>query len=658
MAQRKRKTGANAGRVPAADAARASGPRAPRTSKARPERKRLVVGALLSLALIGTGAWLVLGGTSGPREGLPSALVAGAAKDFNVVIVSMDTTRADHIGCYGYHDARTPNLDGLAAEGLRFEHAISPVPLTLPSHATMLTGLDPPAHGARHNGEYRLDPSHTTLAERLKAAGYETAAFVSSFVLDARFGLAQGVDVYDDTVEPKPGDAFGGHDSERKAEAVTNAAVQWLQSRDSSRPYFLWVHYYDPHADYEPPRPYASLFPTRPYDGEIAYMDDQIGRLMSVVAGRGGRERTLTILVGDHGESLDEHEESTHGRGIYDSTQRVPLVVWSPGLFARGHVVRDAVVGVVDVFPTVLDLLGMEPQERLDGISLLSAGRDPDRMVYMETLCTYLDSGWAPLYGLRRLQDKYIHAPKPEYYDLQSDPRERNNLYAQATPQQLEALGALATKLAERVKGSPSAEEVAASAVAMDPESIERLRSLGYFAGRDEERPAAGQALPNPRDAMGTWSMVQEAKRLCDKQRFAECLSRAQRAYARAPEDRMVLHTVGIALMYLDRLDEATSFLLRYIELRPNANVYVSLAQIAVKQGRPIEAEGYIEKALALEPEHGGAIMARGDLLAIQGRFDEALQAYDQAEQIDPHRTKPTLASRRTKVKSFQEGNR
>ncbi|MCO6436640.1 MAG: sulfatase-like hydrolase/transferase [Phycisphaerae bacterium] len=654
MGNRKRKAKSAA----RGSAERAQAPRGSAGRRGSPVGSRAgIVLALVVLAgALGAGYWLVSRSGGGVREGVPSALRSGAARGFNVLLVSLDTTRADHIGCYGYSAAKTPVLDGLAREGLRFEQAISPVPLTLPSHTTMLTGLEPPSHGVRHNGEYRLDPVHVTLAEILKDQGYQTAAFVSAFVLDHRFGLDQGFDYYDDTVRPQAGDAFGGYDSQRNAEEVTAAAVQWLKARSKDRPYFLWVHYYDPHANYEPPAPFAAMFPDRLYDGEIAYMDVQIGRLMRAVNENGGGERVVGIFVGDHGESLDEHDENTHGRGLYDATQRVPLIVWSPGLFGQGHVVDKAVVGVIDVFATVLDVLGLPPQPGDEGESLLTAGRNADRRIYMETLSPYLDSGWAPLYGLRRLHDKYIHAPEPEYYDLSVDPHEVNNLFAQATPPQQERMAALAGDLAERVKGSPSAEDVAASAVELDPDALARLRSLGYFAGRDDERPEEGEALANPRDMMPIWSLTQEATRLRDHGKFAESLAVAQQAYAKAPDDRSVLHAMGLALMYMDRLKEATEYFQRYIAIRPNANVYVSLAQIAVKQGRLEAAEDYINKALALEPDHGAAYIARGDVFAIRGQVDEALRMYDVAEKVDPHRSGVAAANRRAKVRAFLQG--
>ncbi|MFP3940102.1 MAG: sulfatase, partial [Thermoanaerobaculia bacterium] len=253
----------------------------------------------------------------------------GAAAGYNLLLVTLDTTRADHLGAYGDAGAETPNLDRLAAGGLRFTDAVTPVPMTLPAHATLLTGLDPPGHGVRINGRFVLGQEHETLAEALRRAGYETAAFVSSFVLDRRFGLAQGFDRYDARLETTRAAAFAPQ-TERSAEAVTDAAVEWLEGRRAAggegRPVFLWVHYFDPHDPYEPPEPFASRFADRPYAGEIAYVDRELGRLLASLERTGLAGRTVVVATADHGESLGEHGERYHSRTLYEGAVRVPLI--------------------------------------------------------------------------------------------------------------------------------------------------------------------------------------------------------------------------------------------------------------------------------------------------------------------------------------------
>jgi len=382
----------------------------------------------LVAALILSGLGSALPGPAFARPGPILAVPPGAAAGFNILLVTLDTTRADRIGCYGYRRAATPILDRLAASGVRFAEALTAAPETLPAHATLLTGLLPPHHGVRINTEGRLGSLHQTLAEVARGRGYQTAAFVSAFVLDARFGLDQGFDHYDDRVDATRGTAFAAGTNERRAGATTDAALAWLRSRDRARPFLLWVHYFDAHAPYDPPEPFASRFAGSLYDGEIAYMDAQLGRLLDGVDAAGPRDKTVVIVVGDHGESLGEHYERTHSVFLYRSTVRVPLVFSNPRLFPKPAVVDGAVVSLADVAPTLLDLLGVEDPPDRDGVSLLATKADPRRGVYVESLVPWLDFGWAPLFGLRTLRESYVLAPRPECYDLRTDPEERRNL--------------------------------------------------------------------------------------------------------------------------------------------------------------------------------------------------------------------------------------
>ncbi|HXV62548.1 MAG TPA: sulfatase [Vicinamibacteria bacterium] len=437
----------------------------------------------------------------GSNPGLPPSLVPGSAAGYNLVLLTLDTTRADRLGAYGWEPASTPALDRLAEEGLKFTGAISPAPMTLPAHASILTGLDPPSHGVHHNGQFSLDESFTTIAERLESQGYDTAAFVSAFVLDGRYGLRQGFAVYDDQVEPAPGQAFGGLDSQRSARDVTERALAWLGTRTRQGPFFLWVHYYDPHAAYEPPEPFASQFAGAPYDGEIAYMDSEIDRILTSVRARA--EPALIVAAGDHGESLGEHREPTHSRLIYDATQRVPMIWWSPGLIG-GPLVMEDTVGLIDVFPTLLDVLGVEfDASSLDGRSLVRHHEEEDRALYMETMATYLDNGWSPLHGLRTQRAKYILAPRPEYYDLESDPGEKNNRYDIARSHADEALERLETLLKQKLGGMATAASIAEGARPVDPDALRRLQALGYLGGGGSADPSlAPDSLPDPKDML------------------------------------------------------------------------------------------------------------------------------------------------------------
>lgn len=571
-----------------------------------------------------------------PRRDFEKELLPGSAADFNVALVTLDTTRADRLGCYGYERAETPVLDRLAKEGVRFADAVSPAPLTLTAHASILTGLDPHHHRVRHNGQYRLDPSQATLAEVLRNRGYDTAAFVSAFVLDARFGLKQGFDLYDDRVEPTSGPFFAGLESERSAEKVTDAALDWLRARKGvKKPFFLWVHYYDPHAEYKPPEPYARRFQARTYDGEIAYMDSQIGRLIAAL--EEGRDKTLLIAVGDHGESLGEHAEPTHSRLIYESTQHVPLILWAPGLVHGSYLVDDAIVGTIDVFPTILDVLGLTYQWSADGLSLLRAREQKERRIYMETMATYLDNGWAPLHGLRRRKDKYIFAPRPEYYDLVRDPHEVENLHGSRDVEESERV--LTAELAAMLKDSPSADAVAAEAAKPDPESLQRLQALGYLSGPGPARSSKdANTLPDPKDMMPVQKLVMEARGLRSAQRLDEARVKVKEALERAPKDLEALQEMGLVWVEMDRLEEAERVFRAYLELKPNPNIDILLAQILAETGRAKEGEALLKQAMELEPDHGGVMITYGDLLAKRGRYKEALDWYDKAKRVDPYR--------------------
>ncbi|NOX59221.1 MAG: sulfatase-like hydrolase/transferase [Planctomycetes bacterium] len=581
-----------------------------------------------------------------PRTDFEQTWKSASAKGFNVVVVTLDTTRADRLSCYGHGSATTPVLDRLASQGVRFADAVSCVPMTLPAHASIFTGLDPPSHGVRSNGLYRLGTPHITLAEMLGERGYETAAFVSAFVLDARYGLNQGFDHYDDKV----GAIAGSNVVQRRANEVTDAATRWLDARKSDKPFLLWVHYFDPHLGYRPPEPYATRFASDPYDGEIAYMDSQIGRLVDALGKNGGLDRTVLIVVADHGESLGEHHETEHSRTIYEATQHVPLILWAPGIDKQGYLVDDVVVTITDVFPTVLDLLGIKPNVASDGVSLLNCRAQGDRAVYMETMRTYLDHHWAPLFGLRRHHDKFILAPTPEYYDLVSDPHELNNIDDAPSRKQEEAMSKLAGALAERLKREPSAEAQAAmaSAVQPDDDALRRLQSLGYLSGGDG---GDDSSLANPKDMMPVLKLCLRAKSLRQAGKYEQALAKAEEALKQSPNDRTALREIGVIFAKMGRNSKAVQAFKQYLKIKPDADVCWTLAQILMGTGRRAEAQAVLRQALKLEPDHGGALLASGDLAALDGKYEKALGLYEKAKRVDPYRTKKMADERIARIR-------
>ncbi|MGH9390804.1 MAG: sulfatase, partial [Vicinamibacteria bacterium] len=371
------------------------------------------------------------------------------------------------------------------------------MPVTLPSHASLFTGLVPPTHGVRDNTYFRLDPEAQTLAEILKARGYATAAFVSAFVLDSSFGLDQGFDVYDDEVA---GDAeTAGTITERRGELVTRSFASWVEKRSSDSPFFAWLHYFDPHLPYAPPAPYPAG-----YDGEIAYADAQVGRVLETLEAEGLAKDTLVVVTSDHGESLGEHGEKSHGFFVYDATLRVPLILKSASSLPAGKRIA-APARTIDILPTVLEALAVPAPEETQGRSLLplvkgEATETPP--AYAECYVSELNFRWAPLVALREEGYKYIEAPRPELYDLGADPGETRNLFEEDP----DRARRMRSGLLEQVEGfAPSF----SSRAQPDPETIARLRSLGYAASGGESAPE-GAALPDPKDRLHLWTRLEE----------------------------------------------------------------------------------------------------------------------------------------------------
>lgn len=591
---------------------------------------------------------LVVAGTtlSGPAFARPGAILGvapGAAAGLNVLVVTLDTTRADHLGCYGYAKAATPVLDKLAAGGVRFAEVATVAPETLPAHATLFTGLLPPRHGVRVNGENRLESRHVTLAEVARARGYETAAFVSAFVLDARFGLDQGFDLYDDKVAAAQGAAFASGINERTADRTTDAALGWLGRRDRKRPFLAWVHYFDPHFPYAPPDPFAERFAGSPYDGEVAFVDSQLGRLLQGLDGLGLREKTLVVVVGDHGEALGDHGERTHSVLLYRSTTRVPLILSNPRLLPRPSVVEGTIVSIADVAPTLLDLMGVEEPPARDGMSLIATKPDPRRTAYLETMVPYVDFGWAPLFGLRSLRDSYVLAPRSECYDLRSDPGEQSNLFDPRAGRR-GACADQAQQLERLLARLPAYEPAVAGARPLDAETRERLQALGYLGGA-----GAGISrgpLADPKDMIDVAMLVADANALLAAGRAAEALEVARRASARSPHDRTVLHTLAKIDLRLGRIADAEAALRAFRAIQPKADDSILLAQILILDGRLEEAGRLLDEAEGLDPLHGGVHIARGDLLARLGRTEEARASYERARKVDPYRAGGTAAAR------------
>jgi arylsulfatase A-like enzyme/Tfp pilus assembly protein PilF len=551
----------------------------------RTRRRGLIVFAVLIIGTALAAAWLLM------RARGPAPLDAGALRGYNVLLITIDTLRVDRVGAYGNPAGLTPTIDRLAREGVRFASARSHAPLTLPSHASLLTGRIPPRHGVRDNGTYRLDPSHPTLATTLKAAGYQTAAFVGAFVLDARFGLTRGFDLYDDFYGEAtiPGRA---EVVERRAERVAAPAAAWIAAAQA--PWFAWVHVYDPHEPYSPPEPFSTRYPTSPYDGEVAYTDSVLGTLVEDLARAARLDRTLVVVTADHGEGLGDHHERTHGLFAYDSTIRVPLVFWCRDCLEPA--VPAAPVGLVDVAPTILDLLGLTMSD-VDGRSArmnfgdvaTSPGQPPTG--YFEALNASLTRNWAPLTGVVSEGLKLIDLPVPEMYDLSADPGEQTNIYARR-PEAARRLERMLDTLARPP-----------SAAAVDADTAARLQSLGYVVGQSPSRRRQYTAADDPKNLVALDAALDEAMGAAGRGDHASAVATLRQVIAERPD---------LAVAY-DRL----AFVLR-------------------SAGRTTEAIAVVEKAAGSGVADGPLLVTLGTLLQEAGRFERSAQVLEAAARMNP----------------------
>jgi choline-sulfatase len=551
------------------------------------------------------------------------------ASAFNILLITLDTTRADHLGCYGYRLAKTPYLDGLAREGIRFARVYCPAPVTLPSHLSILSGLYPVAHGVRNNGHH-LPSGIKTLTEILKGRGYATAAFVSSFSVDSRFGIDRGFDVYDDTFQAQA--SLKSANAERRAEETFNRFSRWLEDNSGKR-FFAWVHYYDPHLPYEPPPPYKEEFSGRLYDGEIAYMDNYVGAVLDRLETKGILEKTVIIVAGDHGEGLGDKVEIGHGIFLYEVSLRVPLIFHNTKIFPRPRV-SESQARLVDVAPTILDLIGLKDEAAgMQGQSLAprlkgKAGKDLDSLI--ETFLPRESFGWSELVGIISGPWKFIQAPRPELYDLKSDPEEKKNLY------DLEAnkSAALKTKLESELLRLSAGSKVSGEPATARAEDLEKLRSLGYvnFA------PAKpGSVFPDPKDKIDLIRLIQQAQAFEFEQQYSE----AEKVYSQIlkdiPDSPASYLNLAIVQAMQKEFDQAIGTLNQGIASIPDSRILlVRLGHTYRVMGKSREALETMEKVLASDPRNIDALTVCAGILDQTGRMEEARTYYERALAVEP----------------------
>lgn len=586
--------------------------------------------------------------------------------DLNVILITIDTLRADHVGAYGADRARTPVLDSLAAEGARFDHCIAQTPLTLPSHTALLSSTYPLFNQVRDNGGFRVPESLTLLSETLKQKGMATAAFVGAFVLHGKWGLNQGFDTYSDRFD------MGRYgkillQNEKKADEVLGDARRWLENRDGGR-FFAWIHLYDPHTPYEPPAPFDRSSPGAAYRGEVEYTDGELGKFISFLKEKGLYDNSLIVVAADHGEGLGEHGESEHGLFLYETTIHVPLIIRAPRPFARKTI--SETVQLVDVAPTVFDLLAIPSPRQWQGRSLwplLSGSNDPwQGLAYSETYYPRFHFGWSHLQAFTRERLKYIMAPRAELYDLEHDPGETSELADSRRRKDLR--GQLLAFSNRFSRGALSA----AASHSLSAEDQRRLGALGYLSGAvklDEQSP-----LADPKDKLGSYmalakaiarvrekrnqealeiltGLVGEEPELADAwslmgnaclglRRHAEALTAFRRALALKPDNNFLMLNILKTLSAMGDTETAASENLRFLQAFPgDAALLEEMGKIRLLQRRPDEALAALRQAIALDPAAsqsfnmaGEALIAKKDYVAAEDMLQRGIRENEQAK--------------------------
>jgi arylsulfatase A-like enzyme/Flp pilus assembly protein TadD len=559
----------------------------------------------------------------------------------NIVLITIDTVRADHLGCYGYPQGHTPNLDSLAREGILFRTVVSSVPLTFPSHCSILTGTYPTVHGVRDNLGYTLGDSPPTLATLLKQKGYSTAAFVGAAVLGSRRGLNRGFDTYSSPFERKMGRdnplVLNLQDLRRRAEDVVADALRWMnaQPAHTSRPFFVWIHLYDPHTPYDPPPRFRALAP-KPYDSEIAYADYAMGKFLDYLKEHSLYDSSLIVAASDHGESFGEHDEYTHGYFIYDATLLVPLIIKPPrtsGLAPRriGQPVRT-----IDIAPTVLQFLGIPASPSMQGNGLLSLILG--KTTSSATSPAYAESFYPTQFGssglraLRTGRYKYIDAPKPELYDLLADPQEIQNLYSTQRSTALELKGQFETLVARITPKGPPRRAVAS------PGDVEELASLGYVGNSSAPVPGApGPSLPDPKDGLKTYKILNLSTQMASEGKCAGAIPLLTRLVQEQPDAFLGQVTLAKCDLFLGKYQAADSALDSALRIHPDnleAKFYQGISQF--QEGRFSEALASLQPLAKAHPNEPYLHFYLGSIYEKEGATEQALGEYQKCAAIDP----------------------
>ena len=535
----------------------------------------------------------------------------------NIILITLDTVRADHLGCYGYKDIKTPTLDWLASKGILFEDAITSAPITLPAHASLLTGLYPYHNNVRDNADYRLYDNATTLATLMKKNGYRTAAFISSIALSSMYNLDQGFDEYNEKFDFHESE-WGGY-NERRADSVTKSALDWLNA-NKNYPYFIWIHYFDAHTAYEPPEPWLSQYRTHRYDGEIAYVDSQLTQVVKFAknAEKAGK-KILIVTVADHGEGLWEHGEPEHGIFLYQETIRIPLIfTWFPQDYQSQRIPQ--LVRIVDILPTVLDYSAMHIPNNIDGVSfrplIEKKKKWTELYAYSETLLSREAYGWSELFSIQDHNWKFIHAPKPELYDLINDNKEKRNLSADTHSSILKELMHQLALLPYQIK-MPTKKNM----VTLSPEEQQKLASLGY-AGQPR---ADKKTLPDPKDKLQSIKLMNKAETMQAEGHLQESIPILHEILKNNDKNRNALFSLIGAYELTNNFNEALNYSKKELQLGDkNGSMHFYIGLLYNKIGDIKNAELYYRKSTEINPYFPNPLFKLALLESGQGKVDLA----------------------------------
>lgn len=608
---------------------------------------------------------------------LPMAAQPAKKPAPNVVLITVDTLRADHVGCYGDKAIKTPNIDALAADGSRFDRAFAVVPATLPSHSSMLTGTYPMLSGMHDFSGNKLSPLQPTLATVLKQAGYQTGAVIAAAVLDSRFGLNQGFDFYYDHFDFSRLDESNLDEMERPGNVVADVTLDWL-AKNSHKKFFLWMHLYDPHFPYHPPEPYSHEYAAQPYDGEIAFADEQVGRLIRFLKEKGIYQDTIIVLCGDHGESLGEHGEKTHGFFIYNATMHVPLIIRLPHAQETPTRTVGDPVSLVDLMPTVLAAAGLDVPSQVQGHSLLpamnerpgkatGAGVEHRDTLYSETYLPRLHFNWSELRAAENTKYHFIDAPRPELYDLVKDPGETHNLFSEKKAVGEEMRAKLVALIRDYSAGKEMAEKTG-----LDPALMERLKSLGYagFSGGSDPT-ISSRDLPDPKDRIATYESISDAIADAQHGRFQESLDKLkdvakvepnlvpahylqgldyyrlkmfrqsidelQKTIQLSPDYALAFFNLGMAQAHAGDIDAAITTLQRTLQLdSTNFEAAFNLGVAFIQKRELDHAAAAFRQSIAIYPDFARGHRALGETLLYLNELDESLAELRRAVELAP----------------------